>query len=126
MLEIQMDFHWFFIGQKKTTSNFTLITETSSKVYCYGYILKYAIMAIPKNPEDNVPLDDAVNSEAEDQQSQKDLHSNGFDENFDKSSAVELPEVDLLKQAFDASESSYTLDVDKGIAPKKGSNEKKS
>ncbi len=83
-------------------------------------------MASPKNPEDNVPLDDAVNSESEDQQSQKDIHSNGFDENFDKSEEIELPEVDLLKQAFDASESSYTLDVDKGIAPKKGTEGKKS
>ncbi|WP_316842564.1 hypothetical protein [Pedobacter gandavensis] len=77
-------------------------------------------MAIPKNPEDNVPLDDALNSEAEDQQSQKDIHSNGFDEDFDKPKEVEQPEIDLLKQAFDASEASFTLDVDKGIAPKKG------
>ncbi|MBB2148720.1 hypothetical protein [Pedobacter gandavensis] len=77
-------------------------------------------MAIPKNPEDNVPIDDALNSEADDQQSQKDVHSNGFDENFDKPEGIELPEVDLLKQAFDASEASFTLDVDKGIAPKKG------
>jgi hypothetical protein len=40
-------------------------------------------MTTPINPEDNVPLNDAVNSESEDQQSQKDIHSNGFDENFD-------------------------------------------
>lgn len=76
-------------------------------------------MAIPENPEDNVPLDDALNSEADDQQSQKDIHSNGFDENFDQPTDIELPPIDLLKQAFDASESAYTLDVDKGIAPKK-------
>ena len=76
-------------------------------------------MAIPENPEDNVPLDDALNSEADDQQSQKDIHSNGFDENFDQPTDIEQPPIDLLKQAFEASEASYTLDVDKGIAPKK-------
>ncbi|WGQ11429.1 hypothetical protein QG516_07150 [Pedobacter gandavensis] len=78
-------------------------------------------MAIPENPEDNVPLDDALNSEADDQQSQKDIHSNGFDENFDQPTdeEIEQPPIDLLKQAFDASEASFTLDVDKGIAPKK-------
>ncbi|MBC8986956.1 hypothetical protein H9X96_14365 [Pedobacter sp. N36a] len=80
-------------------------------------------MAIPENPEDNVPLDDALNSEADDQQSQKDIHSNGFDENFDQPTEeeIEQPPIDLLKQAFDASEASFTLDVDKGIAPKKDS-----
>lgn len=78
-------------------------------------------MAIPENPEDNVPIDDATNSEADDQQSQKDIHSNGFDENFDLPKGIELPEIDLLKQASEASEASYTLDVDKGIAPKKES-----
>ncbi|ALL05394.1 hypothetical protein AQ505_07765 [Pedobacter sp. PACM 27299] len=78
-------------------------------------------MAIPENPEDNVPLDDALNSEVDDQQSQKDIHSNGFDENFDQPTEqeIEQPPIDLLKQAFDASEASFTLDVDKGIAPKK-------
>lgn len=78
-------------------------------------------MAIPENPEDNVPLDDALNSEADDQQSQKDIHSNGFDENFDQPTEeeIEQPPIGLLKQAFDASEASFTLDVDKGIAPKK-------
>ncbi|WP_316751205.1 hypothetical protein [Pedobacter gandavensis] len=78
-------------------------------------------MAIPKNPEDNVPIDDAVNSEADDQQSQKDIHSNGFDEDFDKPTEIEQPPIGLLKQAFEASEAAFTLDVDKGIAPKKGS-----
>lgn len=76
-------------------------------------------MTTPINPENNVPLDDAVNSESEDQQSQKDIHSNGFDENFDLHEGNEQPDTEILKQAFDASESSYTLNVDGGIAPKK-------
>lgn len=77
-------------------------------------------MSTPINPEDNVPLDDALNAEAEDQQSQKDIHSNGFDENFDQPEGNEQPDTEILKQAFDASESAYTLNVDRGIAPKKG------
>jgi hypothetical protein len=81
-------------------------------------------MTTPINPEDNVPLDDAVNSESEDQQSQKDIHSNGFDENFDLPEGNEQPNTQILKQAFDAAESAYTLNVDRGIAPKKGQEEK--
>ncbi|RQO69899.1 hypothetical protein DBR43_17765 [Pedobacter sp. KBW06] len=81
-------------------------------------------MTTPINPEDNVPLDDAVNSESDDQQSQKDIHSNGFDENFDLPEGHEQPDTEILKQAFDASESAYTLNVDRGIAPKKDQKEK--
>jgi hypothetical protein len=80
-------------------------------------------MTTPINPEDNVPLNDAVNSESEDQQSQKDIHSNGFDENFDLPEGNEQPNTQILKQAFDASESAYTLNVDRGIAPKKDQQE---
>ena len=81
-------------------------------------------MTTPINPEDNVPLDDAVNSESDDQQSQKDIHSNGFDENFDLPEGNEQPNTQILKQAFDAAESAYTLNVDRGIAPKKDQEEK--
>lgn len=70
------------------------------------------------NPEDNLPVDDSQNSESDDQQSQKDIHSNGLDNNHEPLEE-EQANPDLLKQAFDASEASYTLDVDKGIAPKK-------
>lgn len=82
-------------------------------------------MTTPISPEDNVPLDDAVNSESEDQQSQKDIHSNGFDEKFDLPEGNEQPNTQILKQAFDASESAYTLNVDRGIAPKKEEKDKK-
>lgn len=68
-------------------------------------------------PEDKIPFDDAQNDEADDQQSQKDIHSNGLDEEQDPPKDIE-PETDLLNQAIDASESAYTLEPDKGIAPK--------
>ena len=75
------------------------------------------------NPEDQIPIDDAENSDAEDQQSQQDIHSNGLDESslpLDQ----DTPSTDLLQQASDASEASFTLNVDKGIAPKADSKNK--
>lgn len=62
-------------------------------------------------PENNIPLDDTQNSEAEDQQSQKDIHSNGFNDTNEIQDEQE-PNTDLLKQAYDAAESSYTLKLD--------------
>ncbi|TKC08241.1 hypothetical protein FA048_13875 [Pedobacter polaris] len=62
-------------------------------------------------PENNIPLDDSQNSEAEDQQSQKDIHSNGFDDTNVSSEEEEEPQTDMLKQAYDASEPSYILDA---------------
>jgi hypothetical protein len=69
-------------------------------------------------PDDKIPVDDAENADAEDQQSQQDIHSNGLDEQFDSSAEESAPAIDLLQQASDASESSFTLDVDRGYAPK--------
>lgn len=69
-------------------------------------------------PENNIPLDDSQNSEAEDQQSQKDIHSNGLESNQLPSNESEEPDTEMLKQAFDAAAPSYTLDTDKGIADK--------
>ena len=63
-------------------------------------------------PENNVPLDDAENEEADDQQSQKDIHSNGFDEDYDVSDEDDESDLDLLDQSYEASESSYTLNLD--------------
>ena len=71
-------------------------------------------------PEDRVPLDDAENDDAQDQQSQQDIHSNGFEAHIDDSPDDIEANTDLLNQAFDASEASFTLDADRGIAPKKG------
>lgn len=74
------------------------------------------------NPEDKVPLDDTQNDESDDQQSQKDIHSNGLDEEIKQSEYVE-PDTDLLNQAYRSAESAYTLDPDKNIAPKKKEND---
>ena len=70
------------------------------------------------DPENSIPFDDSENSESEDQQSQKDIHSNGLDEEVDKDE-IEQPETELLDQASRASEAAYTLEPEKGIAPKK-------
>jgi len=67
------------------------------------------------NPEHKIPLDDTSNAEADDQQSQKDIHANGFDAEIDRDDE-EHQDIDLLNQAFDASETSFTLDPDKGIS----------
>ncbi|HTE01004.1 MAG TPA: hypothetical protein VK668_17050 [Mucilaginibacter sp.] len=76
------------------------------------------------DPENEIPLDDAEDSDKEDQMSQQDIHSNGFDENFQPADD-NTPNTDKLQQASDASEPSYTLNVDKGFAPKAGNNDKK-
>jgi hypothetical protein len=76
-------------------------------------------------PDNKIPVDDSEDSDAEDQQSQQDIHSNGLDEQFDSSAEESAPAIDLLQQASDASEASFTLDVDKGIAPKAGNKSKK-
>lgn len=62
-------------------------------------------------PEDNLAPDDSTNPEADDQQSQKDIHSIGLDERFEETENEEA-DTDLLNQAFRASESSFTLGLD--------------
>ena len=62
------------------------------------------------NPDDRVPQDDSYDDDAEDQQSQKDIHSNGFDETDEPD--IDTTDADLLKQAYAAAESSFTLDED--------------
>ena len=60
-------------------------------------------------PDDELLPDDSETEDFE-QSSQQDIHSNGFDE--------ELPleensvDTDKLTQAYDASESAYTLNLD--------------
>jgi len=70
------------------------------------------------NPDDKLPVDDAESADAGDQRSQQDVHSNGLNEEFDSANEDSAPPIDLLRQAADASEASFTLDVDKGYAPK--------
>lgn len=75
---------------------------------------------------DKIPVDDSENSDAGDQQSQQDIHSNGVDEQFDANAPDSAAATDLLQQASDASEASFTLDADRDIAPKNGDKNKKS
>lgn len=60
-------------------------------------------------PDNQIPVDDSGNDDADDQQSQKDIHSNGLD-NFNEDETGE-DDVDpgQLRQAYDAAESAYTL-----------------
>jgi hypothetical protein len=69
------------------------------------------------NPEDQIPLDDTEGSDKDDQMSQQDIHSNGLDEERIPPAENDQPEIDLLQQASDASEPSYTLNL--GDEPKK-------
>lgn len=64
------------------------------------------------NPEDSIPMDDEQNSEADDQQSQKDIHSNGFDDVAPAEDGDNSADADRLEQASRASESAYTLNLD--------------
>jgi len=60
-------------------------------------------------PDNQIPLDDSE-SQDDEQLSQQDIHSNGFDD--DIAPADDEADTDALKQAYDASEPSYTLDLD--------------
>jgi hypothetical protein len=64
------------------------------------------------DPIDELPIDDADHSGNEDQPSQQDIHSNGFDDAYEDVVADKIPETDQLQQASDASEPSFTLDED--------------
>ena len=76
------------------------------------------------NPDNKIPVDDAEGADAADQQSQQDVHSNGLNEEFDSATEESAPSIDLLRQASDASEAAFTLDADRGIAPKIDGNKK--
>lgn len=64
-------------------------------------------------PDNRIPQDDQQGEEKDDQRSQQDVHSNGFDQpDANESDNVETDESDALSQAYDAAESSYTLNLD--------------
>lgn len=78
-------------------------------------------------PENKLPLDDSMGQDFDEQSSQQDVHSNGLSDEFllnqlhdddAEDDGIEVPESDLLAQAMDSAEPSFTLDPDKGIAPK--------
>jgi hypothetical protein len=65
--------------------------------------------------ENNTPIDNE--DEAEDQMSQNDVQSDGIDNIPASEEDENASDLDLLQQADDASEASFTLNVDRGIAP---------
>ena len=83
-------------------------------------------------PENKLPLDDSMGQDFDEQSSQQDVHSNGLSDEFvlnqlkeddEDDDGIQVPESDLLEQAADASEPSFTLDPDKGMAPKQSDEE---
>lgn len=77
------------------------------------------------NPDDKIPVDDAQDADTADQRSQQDIHSNGLNEQDESSADESAAPIDLLSQASEASEAAFTLDYDRGIAPKEGDKVKK-
>ncbi|HEY0175087.1 MAG TPA: hypothetical protein VGC08_01835 [Pedobacter sp.] len=68
-------------------------------------------------PEDTTPLNNA--EEADDQKSQQEVQSDGIDAVPASEEDTTAADLDKLTQADKASESSFTLNVDGGIAPGK-------
>jgi hypothetical protein len=64
------------------------------------------------NPDDRVPQDDLQGEDKDDQMSQEDIHSNGFDEYEEPMDDESQDDTDAVRQAYKASESAYTLDFD--------------
>ncbi len=64
------------------------------------------------HPDDRVPQDDTDDEDKEDQMSQNDIHSNGFDEYDEPLDDDNVDESAALNQAYKAAESSYTLDFE--------------
>ena len=64
------------------------------------------------HPDDGVPQDDSVEEDKDDQMSQRDIHSNGFDESDKPLDDDNVDESDALAQAYRASDSAFTLDYD--------------
>ncbi|MDB5003271.1 MAG: hypothetical protein JWQ34_1496 [Mucilaginibacter sp.] len=63
-------------------------------------------------PDNRVPQDDQQDEDKDDQMSQQDIHSNGFDEKAEYEAGDETADTDALDRAYDAAEPSYTLNLD--------------
>ncbi len=63
-------------------------------------------------PDNKIPLDDSENSQADDQMSQKDIHSNGLEEEDVPTHDDGSTDADRLRRASDAAEPSFTLNTD--------------
>lgn len=62
-----------------------------------------------KNPEEEQNIDDREISEADDQESQKDIHSNGYEPVQEDNIQTDK---DILEQSYRAAESAHTLNPD--------------
>ena len=60
-------------------------------------------------PDNDLLPDDSDEFDAEDQQSQQDIHSIGLNE---KPVDQDSTDTDILQQSYKASESAYTLNID--------------
>lgn len=63
-------------------------------------------------PDNQIPLDDSEDFDADDQQSQQDIHSNGLDDVPEPGDTADFADPDKLQQAYKASEAAYTLNLD--------------
>jgi hypothetical protein len=73
---------------------------------------------ITPDEDEIIPTGENSENDAEDQESQKDVHSDGLEGRDDEPTYIE-PDVEGLSAADEASEAAYTLDVDKGLAKPK-------
>jgi len=67
---------------------------------------------ITPDEDEIIPTGENFENDAEDQESQKDNHSDGVERDYDIEEHVE-PDTDGLSAADRASEAAYTLDVDR-------------
>jgi hypothetical protein len=69
-------------------------------------------------PENTPAFNDNEETDSDEQRSQQDVQSDGIDPLPRSEEDEQASEIDNLSQADKASEASFTLNVDKGIAPK--------
>jgi hypothetical protein len=60
-------------------------------------------------PDNQIPIDDSDSNESDDQQSQKDVHSNGLNDFSENAVGEDNVDTDKLQRAYDAAEASFTL-----------------
>lgn len=83
---------------------------------------KLKLMITPDEDE-IIPTGENSENDAEDQESQKDYHSEGIERGDNDDDSYVEPDIQALNAADKASEAAYTLDVDRDGKP--GSKDKK-